>query len=72
MKTYNRGGIMAREELCQKKQVSLTALEQEVRTWFQEPGPAHQEVRRARKQSVSVKAAKVVLISERDYCDHLM
>ena len=34
-----QGGIMAREELCEKKQVSLTDSKQEVRTWFQErPG----------------------------------
>ena len=70
MKTYKRVGIMAREEVYEKKQVSLTGCQQEVRTWFQEPPTAHQEVRTPRKHSpVPVKAEKVISISEKDDCD---
>ena len=72
VKIYNRVGIMVIEEVCEKKQVSLTACQQEVRTWFQEQPTAHQEVRTPRKHSSEpVKAEKVISIWEKDNCDHL-
>ena len=61
---------MAREEVYEKKQVSLTGCQQEVRTWFQEPPTAHQEVRTPRKHSsVPFKAEKGISISEKDDCE---